>query len=107
MKQIDDLYQEIREMERECPAPTPGEFREMQTGTRPYRYEVFFLGLVGEIAVFLDEAVEALWKGYRRYNFSNFHINLSRDSRLTERAAEILQWRERSRSLDDKERGCG
>jgi hypothetical protein len=94
MKRIDALYQEIRELERECPAPTLAEFKEMESGTRPYVYEVFFLGLVGEIGVYLDEAVEALWKGYRRYNFSNFGTNLRRDSRLRARTASIIQWRE-------------
>jgi hypothetical protein len=68
-------------------------------------YEVFFLGLVGEIAVFLDEAVEALWKGYRSYNFFNFRTNLRRDSRLTERAGFIIEQREskseKSGSIDE------
>ena len=90
MKQIEALYQEICELERECPAPTIEEFKEMESGARPYGYEVFFLGLVGEIAVYLDEAVEALWKGYRRYDFSNFRRNLSRDSRLSGRAAYTI-----------------
>jgi hypothetical protein len=102
MKQIDALYQEICELERECPAPALADFREMESGARPYGYEVFFLGLVGEIGVYLDEAVEALWKGYRRYNFSNFRTNLRRDSRLSDRAAYIIQRRE-SRARDDGE----
>ena len=93
MKRIDVLYQEILDLERECPAPSLEEFMAMEAGTKPYSYEVFFLGLVGEIAVFLDEAVEALWKGYRRYNFSNFRTNLRCDSRLTDRAAFIVQKR--------------
>jgi len=82
-------------------APTLEEFKKMESGTQPYPYEVFFLGLVGEIGVVLDEAVEALWKGYRRYNFFNFRTNLSRDSRLTERVAFIVQWREKCRSHDE------
>ncbi|MFL6293020.1 MAG: hypothetical protein ACJ759_19170 [Thermoanaerobaculia bacterium] len=92
MRQIDLLYQEIRQLERECPVPTLEDFKKMESGTQPYPYEVFFLGLVGEIGVYLDEAVEALWKGYRRYNFSNFRTNLRRDSRLTERVASIIQF---------------
>src|SRR5689334_352213 len=68
MKQIDELYQEILERERKCPAPTLGEFKEMDSGARPYRYEVFFLGLVGEIGDCLNEAIKALWKGYRSRN---------------------------------------
>ena len=94
MKRIDLLYQEILELERECPAPTLEEFKAMESGKQPYCYEVFFLGLVGEIDAFLNEAVEALWKGYRRYSFSNFRTNLRRDSRLTDRAAVIIQKRE-------------
>ena len=101
MKQVDALYQEICELERDCPGPTLEEFKKMESGTRPYAYEVFFLGLVGEIAVYLDEAVEALWKGYRRYNFSNFRRNLRRDSRLSQRAGYIIQEREQSRSRDE------
>lgn len=101
MRQIDLLYQEISELERECPAPPLEEFKKMESGTKPYSYEVFFLGLVGEIGVYLDEAVEALWKGYRRYNFSNFRTNLRRDSRLSERAEHIIQRREKCRSHDE------
>ena len=101
MRQIDLLYREICELERECPAPALEEFKKMESGTQPYPYEVFFLGLVGEIGVFLDEAVEALWKGYRRYNFFNFRTNLSRDSRLTDRVAFIIQLREECRSHDE------
>jgi hypothetical protein len=97
MKRIDALYQEILELERECPAPTLDEFKAMDSGKRPYCYEVFFLGLVGEIDVYLNEAVEALWKGYRHYNFSNFTRNLNRDSRLSERAARIIRDRESER----------
>jgi hypothetical protein len=100
MTQIDLLYQEIVELERECPAPRLEEFEEMEAGTKPYRYEVFFLGLLGEIEVSLNEAVKALWKGYQRYNFANFRRNLRRDSRLTKRAAYIIQSPEQRRSLD-------
>ena len=32
-------------------APTLEEFKKMESGTQPYPYEVFFLGLVGEIGV--------------------------------------------------------
>src|SRR5215207_10555304 len=91
MKRIDLLYQEILELERDCPAPTLEEFKAMESGMQPYCYEVFFLGLVGEIDIFLNEAVEALWKGYQCYSFSNFRTNLLRDSRLTDRAAVIIQ----------------
>jgi hypothetical protein len=57
MTQIDVLYQEIVKLERECPAPRLEDFEEMETGTQPYRYEVFFLGLLGEIEVSLNEAI--------------------------------------------------
>ena len=95
MRQIDPLYQRICELKRECPAPTAEEFAAMQAEREPYSYEVFFLGLLGEIEFHLDEAVEALWKGYRRYGYSNFHRNLSRDCRLSDRAAQIVKGRAR------------
>lgn len=85
------LWAAVKELD-----PLLSEFKEMESGARRYGYEVFFLGLVGEIAFYLDEAVEALWKGYRRHGFSNFRRNLSRDSRLSERAAYIIQRREQS-----------
>lgn len=85
------LWAAVKELD-----PLLSEFKEMESGARRHGYEVFFLGLVGEIAFYLDEAVEALWKGYRRHGFSNFRRNLSRDSRLSERAAYIIQRREQS-----------
>lgn len=95
MRQIDPLYQKIRELKRECPAPTAAEFAAMEAGTQPYSYEVFLLGLLGEIEFYLDEAVEALWKGYRRYNFKSFRRNLIRHSQLADKAAQVIRFRER------------
>ena len=35
MKQVDALYQEICDLERDSPAPTFEEFKKMDSGTRP------------------------------------------------------------------------